>query len=217
MVGALTHYVLDSTVHPYVFYRSGFDTHGQLTGRYGYDHARLEVAMDLAFIDHFQLPTDVYQPQHTLGLPALDVERISQLYQRAYPQTLTHDTFTLAVEDMKASYRFLYHAGWMRRLLIELVSGRHGLAKALIHPQTQSNDWSSRVLNLDHQPWRHPVSDIESRASCLELIEEAHKKMEAVIEWIASASAKIDASFVDMDYDGKPFKTTLQHFQSYFL
>ena len=217
VVGALTHYVLDSVVHPYVFYRSGFDQDGQLTGRYGYDHARLEVAMDIALIDHYKLSNEVYQPKQTLRIPLAELEHISQFYEQTYPQTLKTDTFTLAVKDMKNSYKFLYHAGLFRQMLIHLVSGRYGLAKGLIHTKGQSKEWSSRVLNLDHLPWHHPVSKEVSKLSCIELFEEASKKMEALIERIVSPSAFIEEAYLLHDYDGKPFGSTLQHFRSYFL
>jgi hypothetical protein len=65
VIGALTHYVLDRTCHPYVFYRSGFDEHGSLTEHYNADHARLEVAIDAALVKKLNLNPKVYQPKNT--------------------------------------------------------------------------------------------------------------------------------------------------------
>lgn len=217
MVGALTHYVLDSVIHPYVFYRSGFDEHGELTGRYGFDHARLEVAIDLALIDHQHLDVLIYQPKQTLSLAAVDVDRISELYHEAYPTVLNKDTFASAVKDMQRSYQFLYHAGIFRRLLIHLISGRYGLAKGLIHRSHQAKAWSMRVLNFDHTPWHHPVSDQPSTLSVLELMEVAFNKMEKLIGIIDVAPSFENLPQTDVDYDGKPFGSIQHHQDSYYL
>ena len=46
--GQYAHYLLDSTCHPFIFYFSGFDENGKLTGKYHYKHAHYEMEIDVS-------------------------------------------------------------------------------------------------------------------------------------------------------------------------
>jgi hypothetical protein len=217
VLGALTHYVLDRTCHPYVFYRSGFDEQGSLTDHYNADHAKLEVEIDLALIHHLRLSSTIYQPKVTLQVDPVSLQSISQLYFQAFPKQVNHEAFQQAVEDMKATYKFLYHGSWLNRLLVIIIAGKRSLPFSLIHPHKILAERSKVVLNLQHQSWRHPVTGVASKDSVMNLIE----KSEQLIDDISKAldQNKVDESWLKtwcqgIDYDGKEIGTTMKFFQS---
>lgn len=217
VLGALTHYVLDRTCHPYVFYRSGFDEHGALTDHYNADHAKLEVEIDLGLIKHLQLSSSVYQPKVTLQVDPVSLQTISQLYFQAFPKHVNHEAFQQAVEDMKATYQFLYHGSWINRLLVILIAGKRSLPFSLIHPHTISSERSHTVLNLYHKKWRHPVTGQASTESIISLIEKSEKLIDNLAKLLSQddvSESMIKTWCDDVDYDGKKLGTTMTYFQS---
>lgn len=215
--GALTHYVLDRTCHPYVFYRSGFDEHGALTDHYNADHAKLEVEMDLALILQLKLSSSMYQPKVTLQVDPVSLQSISQLYFQAFPKYVNHEAYQQAVEDMKATYKFLYHGSWINRLLVILIAGKRSLPFSLIHPNTISLERSKTVLNLHQKKWRHPVTGIQSTESVIALIEKSEKMMDKIGKLFNQdevSESMVKTWCEDIDYDGKETSTTMQYFQS---
>ncbi len=219
VIGALTHYALDRTCHPYVFYRTGFDEHGSLTGHYSADHARLEVEMDIALVDKFNLNTKVYQPKETLNLSKVSLQSISQLYFQAFPKQVQHDTFQLAVEDMQSTYRFLYHGSMLNRLLVVLVSGLRSLPMSLIHPHHLSGTVKDRSLNVSRKLWKDPVSGKTSQSTMMQLIQDAKSYLQPLLKILIQGKLT-RASLKDwtdsIDYDGKVVGTTMKYFSSYY-
>ena len=49
-LGAVLHYILDRKIHPYVYYRSGFDSKGDLTHPYDIFHSHLETLIDVEML-----------------------------------------------------------------------------------------------------------------------------------------------------------------------
>jgi hypothetical protein len=219
VIGALTHYALDRTCHPYVFYRTGFDEHGSLTGHYSADHARLEVEMDVALLDKLKLDQGIYQPKQTLDVSKVSLQSISQLYMLAFPKQLQHDTFQLAVEDMQSTYRFLYHGSILNRLLVVLVSGRRSLPMSLIHPHHLSSSIKDRALNVSRKLWKDPVSGKTSQATIIQLIDDAKAYLLPILKLLAQD--KLTKTMIKdwtnaVDYDGKTFGKTMKYFSSYY-
>lgn len=216
VIGALTHYALDRSVHPYVFYRSGFDENGQLTGIYGRDHARLEVAIDNAIKKHFQLSESVYNPRFTLGLSPSALEKISSLYHQTYAANLKEDDFLLSTLDMRRVYDFLYHSGVINRLLVVAVAGKKSLPFGLIHPAGISDTWLQRVLNMTHETWRHPVTYDEHSDDVFAMVDQATTLMEKLLPWIHAMPSHPEIVHESIDYDGKVIGSTYRHFSSYY-
>jgi hypothetical protein len=212
--GALTHYILDSICHPYIFYRSGFDEQGQLTGLFNADHARLEVAIDLALIAKYRLSETMYQPKQTLCADGLSLSQVSELYHRAFPQKLDMSTFRQAVDDMKATYRFLYHGSFLNRLLVILLAGKRSLPFSLMHPTKIAEPLVKQVLNLNRKKWYHPVTNQPSTFSFAQMLEAATVKFSQVATLLNRSTLNPndwETLTQRIDYDGKPFGTTMQH------
>lgn len=218
VLGALTHYVLDRTCHPYIFYRSGFDEQGQLTGTFNADHARLEVEIDLGLISKLGLSPKTYQPQETLRVDRLSLSRISEMYGKAFPKLLAIDTYRQAIEDMLATYRFLYHGSLWNRLLVILIAGRRSLPFSLIHPTRLPKTLGLQALNVTRKRWLHPVTKVPSQQTFIDLIEESFRLFEMLIPLLALSQwdEKAWSGFCQhIDYDGKVVGTTMQYQDPY--
>jgi hypothetical protein len=218
MFGALSHYVLDRTCHPYVFYRSGFDEQGQLTGRFSADHARLEVEIDIAIIQKFQLNQKIYQPKETLRVDGMMLSKVSEAYRKAFPKVLAIDTFRHAVEDMQSTYRFLYHGPWLNRLIIILIAGRHSLPFSLIHPTRLKDALANQALNITRKKWHDPVTNAPAQKTFMQLFEDSLKTFEKMMPLLKASSLMEDAwqEFCEaIDYDGKKVDTIMRFQQPY--
>lgn len=216
--GALSHYVLDRVCHPYVFYRSGFDEQGQLTGYFSADHARLEVEIDSALLQHEKLPLTVYQPKVTLRIDNLMLSQVSELYAKAFPKDIQIDTYRHAVEDMRSTYQFLFHGSWLNRLLVILMAGKRSLPYSLIHPIKLKPLLANQAINKARITWYHPVTKQPSRQSFMQLLDAA---MALFVEFVTLLKQpEIDekkwrALTADIDYDGKTFNAKMMHQSPY--
>lgn len=211
--GALSHYVLDRVCHPYIFYRSGFDEQGQLTGHFNADHARLEVEIDLAIVQKQALSPMSYQPKVTLSVEPMQLSKISELYAKSFPKLMNFDTYRHAVEDMRATYRFLYHGSWLNRLLVILLAGKRSLPFSLIHPTRIRPELAKQALNLSRKTWLHPVTKTSSQQSFMNLLDEALTLFEAAILLLQQKryDAQAWTKFTEnIDYDGKLFASIMQ-------
>lgn len=219
VIGALTHYALDRQCHPYVFYRSGFDEHGALTGHYSADHAKLEVEIDLAMTIKEKLSSAIYQPKVTLQIDPVSLQTISQIYYQAFGKHVHPDTFQHAVNDMKATYQFLYHGSWLNRLLVILLSGKRSLPFSLIHPHRIKQSVANQALNVSRKKWHHPVTGVPLTLTIPQLIDQSKEAMMDMLMKLKQKTWKdsiLEAWCNNTDYDGKKTGSIFQYFSSYY-
>ena len=219
VIGALTHYALDRTCHPYVFFRSGFDEHGSLSGHYNADHARLEMEMDIGLVQKLKLSSQVYQPKHTLVVDPVSLQSISQLYFTCFPKQVSHHTYQDAVNDMRATYRFLYHGSMFNRLLVVIIAGRRSLPMSLIHPTNLKSVVTEQALNVTRKTWKHPITGKAQTDTVLQLIQQAQTYLEKLIASLIKGTlteTELIAWCDEVDYDGKKFGKTMRYFSSYY-
>lgn len=218
LFGALTHYVLDRVCHPYVFYRSGFDDQGQLTAYFSADHARLEVEIDSALLQQENLPSTMYQPKATLRIDNLLLSQVSELYGKAFPKDLNIDTYRQAVEDMRATYQFLFHGSFVNRLLVIVMAGRRSLPYSLMHPTKLQSGLANQAINRARKTWYHPVTKQASRQSFIQLMDAATTLFSECVTLLKQPELdekKWRTFTADIDYDGKPFNTKMTHQSPY--
>ena len=221
--GALTHYVLDRTFHPYVYYHTGFDQQGELTPPYSYAHARFEVSIDIAFIQALKLDVQEYHPKHTLSLDKPSRIAIGHLYHQVYPLEVQSHHFFDATEDMQAVMALLFQAPSFRKAWISLLAGKQSLPVSLMHPKKLTDSMIDALFNLKQLPWYHPVTNVKREDSLPMLMEQAQAlllQFKPVLQAILQGK-KVDESqwqslFSAIDYDGKPIGQTFKYFKSFY-
>jgi len=223
LIGAFTHYALDRTVHPYVFFHTGFDENGQLVAPYQGAHAKFEVEIDVAVKKHFQLEDSIFHPQVTLGVSEEALIMIDRLYQKAYPEAMKKQQFFEAVDDMKKTTTFLYQASFLKKVFIVCLRGKKSLPYNLIHPHNLSSEAISTLLNLEKKRYQDPVSSLPLDLSFVEMLHHAMSLIDKFIELFLQTNVPTQVTNLSykslingIDYDGKPVDAIMKTFVPFY-
>jgi hypothetical protein len=200
VIGAMLHFVLDCIVHPFVFYRSGFDAAGELSGSYRNFHSHYETMMDLELVE--QLPSNfTLRSSETYDLRADWLKSISQLYHRAYP-AISDTAFHHGTIHMREIFRVVHHpiASFIGKNAMSLI-----LAMSLRTPLQTKADY----LNKKQSTWYHPCTFEKSNDSVWALIEYAativESQCDSLRSWFSGACTVEQAlSLPNLNYDGDP-------------
>ena len=161
LYGVITHYVLDSTCHPFIFYKTGIY-------RKTYNHCNLNK-------DIIQKP----QFSHTL------IDLISTVYKKTYNEdnigyyyikSIKHTKIinTLVINDYFGIKRLIY-------TFIDFITNKRFGSLAAYSTYRKHPDMS--LLNEEHHIWNHPCNkDITYNSSFDDLVNEAKKKTLKIIK-----------------------------------
>jgi hypothetical protein len=223
VIGAISHYALDTTVHPYVFFHTGFDAFGQLVPPFQSKHALFEVLLDVAVLQKYQLDRHHYHPAVTLGVSEEQLSFISQQYSKTYSNDLGKLSYHDAVNDMQRIYQFLFHAKPMKKHLVKTILGKGSMPYNLMHPKDIPSTMERRLLNESHSPFMHPVTGEKFHDDLEQMIEKALTLLLHLVDLLKMRfnNEHIPVKTFDdltkhMDYDGKPFNTTMKFFKPFF-
>ncbi len=175
LLGYMTHYILDRTCHPFVFYRSGFSHEQQKQKIYMAYHKRYEVLMDnqLALM---YLNKSIYDVGIFDFLKVQKLDTVAQFYQQT-----AHQLFDIQVakKDIKHAFHDLSSA-------FKLTRDQHHYKYQLLKkmdPQNKSmlinslyvptRDAHFDVLNLKKDTWYHPCTNEAHQESMIELMAQA--------------------------------------------
>lgn|GEM_PF-1631444 len=174
-LGFLTHYVLDETLHPFVFYWSGFDEHGGIESMpYKTDHIRFEHTLDLAWIIGHGQNINEINPSIVLRMEEDVLANIEKFYKKIYGHG---NAFASSYQSMIKAYDLVYLIkDWKRKLMGFLFSKRSFLY-ALTHDRTITQDKFSLVTNTTQKPWRHPSLGTVQTQDVFSLALDAERKM----------------------------------------
>ncbi len=207
MAGFLCHYALDSNMHPYIFYHTGFsDSHAKLKYPYGAYHKKLESAIDTI------LCNDI------LGKTPCQLDIASKINATAYERRLIADLYTYALSSAytfnhklrnfektlmceKKFYKSFgpYHSIIKKTMrFFEGCIGKKGILSNLIHDSYISKDDTYDYLNKNKSVWYNPWDNSNPRTQCvMELFESA------VSQTVYYISLLYDIIFSDRDTDAK--------------
>lgn len=195
VAGFLLHFILDTTVHPYIYYK----TIGNYKAMSDYEHRHLETQIDSQLYPYFK---EHYhkKPYEIVRLSSNKIQRLSHYYQKIIP-VVTQETISLSLieKSFYDCYRLqylLYDAkGWKKRWCekIEKKTQRPIQANSLIlclSPHVDSFD----VLNQHHHLWKHPITGDEYHTSVFDLFNDAlyqgRKIVKQFIEYIQTGQGK---------------------------
>ena len=207
--GQFSHYVLDSTTHPYIFYFSGFDKDGNLTKEYHYRHAHFEARIDSVLIDRYEASQNLKRrPQDILCTDKEVLELISRhqdnVMQKIFSNKLRKNMYKDAVECMVGLYSFTNDKSNFRNKLL----GKSMLAGLIIPKST-----SDRLLNEEKKTWVNPVTNTKYDLSFIELMEKARYKMDksALVFKDDIVNDEIKAFFSSINFSGVPVDSKLTY------
>lgn len=154
LVGFLTHYVLDETLHPYVFYWSGFDEQGGIESMpYKADHIRFEHSLDLAWTLANGLEVQDVNPSMVLRNQDEVLINIEQLYKHVYGHG---HAFHQSYQSMMQAYDSVYLIKDWKRAVLGCLFSKRSYLYALTHDRSITQKKFTLITNGLQQPWRHP-------------------------------------------------------------
>jgi len=177
LYGALSHYILDSNIHPYVIYKTGvFDPHNPDTFRYNMLHEEVESMLDAYFIalrEH-QLPgkfrADTFCLEKIEFSPVLK-EVIDFTFKEVFDVHHMTKFYTRALQDMRHFFYIFrydpYHFKKTFYRIVDFLSPPHFRRKT---PLSYDLKIQYKYFNQEHKVWYHPTSKkIRKKTSLLDI------------------------------------------------
>lgn len=203
VIGHLCHWALDSTVHPYVYYRTG-----KYTGRSGWYHHRLESILDAALLKKKtgQSIKEFYYPNIAAVSPK-EARAIAHIYipaaEELYNEQITPHGLYETLSNWNRLQRLWYDPNG-RKLktlrTLEKLTGRQNNLSGFLIPVESGDEHD--VLNERHALWRHPVSGEYSTMSFEELYASAIERARTAIHLFELALENPEARAAFLEFLG---------------
>lgn len=227
LAGFICHYVLDSTIHPYIIYKTGkFDKTNKNTYKYNNVHAFMETFLDNDMINRRD-GTNPYK--YNIGKECFNLKPFSHKLDKTIDFSFYK---TYEIDNMsKIYYKSLKQ---MKNALMVFRRDPHGIKKNIYKMvDTFTPKWAYRFeaisyhyplvdkhnfLNSDNKLWRNPTTySMTSHESFIDLYLKAVKHAQVLIcasfDYINDSAIDIDKLFSNKSYysgldcyDKKEFK-----------
>lgn len=190
--GYICHYVLDSTIHPYIIYKSGvFSKKNKSSYKYNGNHADLEVFLDcyMIYTRERVLPQNfkIYQIYNkNFSLNDATSKMLDKIAFDIYGYKNFSKTYQKAIKHMNILDRwFRYDKYGIKRKIykcIDFISPNNFVKKEQL---SYNNNFEKKMyyLNLDKKEWNNPVDKNEKyNYSIIELYKIALNRCISIIE-----------------------------------
>lgn len=213
VLGQFAHYLLDRECHPYIYYHSGFDKNGKLTGKYHFDHSFFESQIDVVLSRKAHMDYFLEHPEEVLSQDSFVLDAIC----RNFSTTLSHyfegrripeNIYRSSVKWMRRAIRFVNRNPDFKRALLRFSS-----LGALALPRTVEAD----VLNERHLSWQDPIGGNLRTESFLDLFNHAYQLLRECYHLLLERGYSYEvflSFFDDRDYDGKKAGEVLRYKRS---
>lgn len=207
--GYIFHYCIDRNCHPYIFYRSGFESSKDENKlKYSYFHCLFESSLDMEMAKRYKLKR--INPKYLLKCSNKSLMLISQMYyfvtQKVYYPCnyFTRRTFYRAVKGMRFVYGFTYSRFSLKKKILSK-HFKYSMANAISHPLKV--DPTVDFLNLNHNTWRDPVTGMYNETSVIDMVENAKREFETTRTFKEIKDKTVRDSYIlrlvhDTNFDG---------------
>lgn len=194
LYGMISHYVLDSTVHPFIIYKTGnFDKKNKETYKYNHLHNEIE-----SYLDNYMIKIrEGINPQkfkcynYCFNVDILNndlIEVMDFTYKEVFGIKDFHKYYVKSYKQMKFFYRlFRYDPIGYKKVfyhLVDLISPKYFLRKVPLSYHI-SEKGKKKFLNLEHKRWYNPTDKrTKSNESYIELYTKALSKTTEMIKQI---------------------------------
>ncbi len=160
--GLVCHHALDRMVHPYVISRAGNSD----------KHTELEIAIDYEMVRRF-LETSPSELEPLKELPESIPEEIEKVHLELIYKLYKIDRISIGkgLTEMRNAMRQNRRGSGLKKTVTDVlrIFGGKGSHSDAGQPSSDFGD----VLNLSKKPWYHPTTGWVSRATVLDLLDEA--------------------------------------------
>lgn len=177
LYGMISHYVLDSTIHPYIIYKTGvYKKDNKDTYKYNMLHEEIETYIDnyMVSIKEKIKPSKFKCHKFCFNIKEFDkdlIEVIDFTYKEVYGIEHFSKYYLKAIKQMKFFYKvFRYDPIGIKKIfynIVDLICPKSILRKS---PLSYNMKSKKEYLNLDHNRWYNPTNKrIKSNQSVIEL------------------------------------------------
>ena len=190
LAGYLTHYALDTNAHPYIYYKSGFKTKGDMRPKLSYSiaHRNFETALDTLMLRlvNGEKPAHrkLWRLVHIRRDEALSsAQALSRCLNIVYDIKSGKGEIYAAMRSMYLLTWLLQALGGKRKSVVMALEGlalNPGLATSMIHDQRVKNP--SSYLNSGREAWHYPwEDDKQHNTSFVDMFEAALDDAHAIL------------------------------------
>ncbi len=189
-LGYISHYVLDVTIHPYIYHFTGeYDPNRKETHIYRGLHLSFERGVDMDYIHHrYHMEPEKFHRKHRILKLKRTPKEIEHMMQELIKDIYGH-------EKGGRYYQIGHHT--MHLILSHGIVDKTGIKRWILkgidqmHPKSplilSSYPYRRRpylydYLNLNHHTWKHPVTGESSNQSVLDLYEIALSKTQKIFD-----------------------------------
>ncbi len=194
LMGFVSHNFMDGLGHPYIFYRSGFNTpEVNNENLFLYYHRRFEVAIDVLLCKR-HLDKQVHQINcaELLEIGPTELELIGKMYESTvnsvFKANISKKKVKRAIKEMLLVEKLLRDPHGIKKKVLEFIDRliyRFPLYSSLIYPLEVTDGLD--YLNISGSQWCMPFDNtIKSTKSFMELFNEACKKTQVFCDLLYS-------------------------------
>ena len=214
LVGAICHYVLDSTVHPYIYYKTGyFNKNDKSTYKYNNVHTFMETFLDNDMIKRresinpykfniskFSFDTSKFSNELNDTIKytfkeTFDVDNMDKIYYKSLKQM--RNSIFIFRQDRYGIKKFFYK-------LADTFTSKRVFRFEAISYHYPLND-RHNFLNENHKLWRNPTTyNITSTESFLDLYLKALKLAKVIVcasfDYLNGKDIELEKVFINKSY-----------------
>lgn len=190
LAGMLTHYSIDRSAHPYIFYQSGFPLENENNeDRFDWYHKRVEMSIDLHILKRIgQANIREFKPYEVVNPKKLNISLLYSIYKlvlhNVYGVDVTMRQFMLSIQNMYRVFQLSHDPlGYKKSLskLIEKITRKPDSYQYVVYPNQIPNEYD--YLNVKKDSWFHPCDKEEiSNQSFIEIFKGAKNEAVMLIE-----------------------------------
>lgn len=199
LYGSITHYVLDSTCHPFIFYKTGtYHKNKKDSHKYHGEHAHIEKDLDAYYYKKYFGRDYKYcnVSKEIIKNPIFDdelINLINETYHDVYNEDKVGYYYKKSITKAKIIYSlFINDRFGIKRAIYKLIDKitKHKFGYLSAY-STHINDVNNNFLNLDHKEWNHPCfKDKTYNYSFDDLLEVSLNKCQKIIKVVNSVLYK---------------------------
>ena len=214
LYGSICHYVLDSTVHPYIFYKTGvYNKKNRKTLKYKGMHAYYEYMIDAILYNDRNRKSIARADLTKVLFPKLNFSlNLRKTIDYTYTQTFCTINMSKVILKGYKNFKFIVKHGMQSRLGIKMFF--YKIANKLFNSKLENYCYyikklDKSVLNLEHKKWYYPVDKTKNfHYSFYDLYDLSIEKARVLINEINDAlNDKISISKVLKDIGNNSYTT----------
>ena len=213
--GVLMHYILDRNLHPYIFYRSGFEMKDEEKEYYRFlvQHQYFESGLDNLYS---KLHKTRQNPKKCVKIPTQSLVAITRMYywlaKELNYEGIEPDTFIDSYEDMRFALSFLYSPLKIKKLFFRLFK-KNTVVDSLSLPLTTKQAKREDFLNFKKMEWKDCITGESRYESLDELVAKSKEETKQIDDLFANPSLKKMKAFVnEIDHDGFKINSKKKYF-----